>query len=183
MIAGGVSKRLSLWTFILLTRKAPTWSITIMLGGKPYFLLMVLCWTYAMLKGGQPERIGATILAIGSGLTVAVLPSWASHVGPVEIGVLLVDTACLAAFAVLALRADRFWPIWVSALVGVGALGHLARWFDGPEISTRVYAMSLAIWSYPMLALIAIGTLNHQRRVALQAVARSYQTIAPRARA
>lgn len=150
-----------------------------MLGGKPYFILLVLCWTHAMLKGGLPERIGATILAVGSLLTVAAVPSWASHGGSVEIGVLLVDLVCLAAFAVLALRADRFWPIWVSALVGVGALGHLARWFDGPEISTRVYAMSLAIWSYPMLALIAIGTFNHQRRVARQ-TASARDVIAPR---
>lgn len=139
----------------------------------PYFMVLVLCWTYAMLKGGQPERIGATLLAVGSLVTVAVVPSWAGHVGPVEVGILVVDMACLAGFAALALRADRFWPIWVSALVGVGVLGHLARWYDGPEISTRVYAMSLAIWSYPMLALIAIGTLNHQRRVARQAASPS----------
>jgi hypothetical protein len=137
-----------------------------MLGGKPYFILMVLCWTYATLKGGLPERMGATILALGSALTVGIAPSWARHVGSVEIGILFVDIACMAAFAALALRADRFWPIWVSAFVGVGALGHLARWFDGPEISTRIYAMSLAIWSYPILALIAIGTLNNQRRLA-----------------
>lgn len=154
-----------------------------MLGGKPYFILLILCWIYAMLKGGPPERIGATILALGSFLTVAALPNWAGHVGSVEIGVLLVDVVCLAAFAVLALRADRFWPIWISALVGVGALGHLARWFDGPEISTRVYAMSLAIWSYPMLALIAVGTLNHQRRVARQAAPPPCEAIAPRAKA
>lgn len=155
-----------------------------MLGGKPYFMLLILCWAYAMLRGGPPERIGATILALGSFLTVAALPNWVRHAGSVEIHVFLVDVACFAAFAVLALRADRFWPIWVSALVGVGALGHLARWFDGPEISMRVYAMSLAIWSYPMLALIAIGTLNHQRRVAQQQAAPpSSQAIAPRARA
>jgi hypothetical protein len=153
------------------------------LGGIPYSTVLVLCWTYAMLKGGQPERIGATLLAGGSLVTVAVMPGWASHVGPVEVGILLVDMACLAGFATLALRADRFWPIWVSALVGVGVLGHLARWFDGPEISTRVYAMSLAIWSYPMLALIAIGTLNHQRRIARQAASPPCEAIAPRARA
>jgi hypothetical protein len=153
-----------------------------MLGGAPYTILLILCWTHAMLKGGPPERIGATVLALGSFLTVAALPNWVGHVGSVEVGILVVDLTCLAAFAVLALRADRFWPIWVTALVGVGALGHLARWFDGPEISTRVYAMSLAIWSYPMLALVAIGTFNHQRRVARKA-ASSCGLIAPRARA
>jgi len=153
------------------------------LGGLPYLMVLVLCWTYAMLKGGPPERIGATLLAGGSLVTLAVMPSWAGHVGPVEVGILLVDLACLTGFAALALRADRFWPIWASALVGVGMLGHLARWFDGPEISTRVYAMSLAIWSYPMLALIAIGTLNHQRWIARQAMPPRPEAIAPRAKA
>jgi hypothetical protein len=137
-----------------------------MFSGKPYFVLLVLCWGYALLKGGRPERIGATIIAVGSVFSVAFMPIWIDRVEAVEIGILLVDLVCLAAFAALALRADRFWPIWVAALVGVGLLGHLARWYDGFEISMRVYAMSLAIWSYPMLAAIAIGTFNHQRRMA-----------------
>jgi hypothetical protein len=153
-----------------------------MLGGKPYFVLLVLCWVYALLKGGPPERIGATVLAVGSALTVAIVPSWVGHSGSVDIGVLLVDLVCVAAFAGLALRSDRFWPIWVCALMGAGVLGHLARWYGGPEISTRVYAMSVAIWSYPMLALIALGTFNYQRRLA-----RQYPSppppIAPRAKA
>ncbi len=137
-----------------------------MFGGKPYFVFLVLCWGYALLKGGRPERIGTTIIAVGSVFSVAFVPRWVARAEAIESGILLVDLACLAAFILLAMRANRFWPIWVSALVGLSVLGHLARWYDGFEISMRVYAMSLAIWSYPMLALIAIGTFNHHRRAA-----------------
>ena len=66
-------------------------------------------------------------------------------------------------FCVLAVRANRFWPIWVSAFLGMGVLGHLARW-AGPDVLWYAYAVVLTIWSYPILAIIAIGTFNHQRR-------------------
>lgn len=154
-----------------------------MFGGKPYFVLLVLCWMYALLKGGRPERIGATILAVGSVLSVAFVPVWAGRAARVETGVLLIDLLGLVACVALAMRADRFWPIWVAALLGVGALGHLARWYDGSDISMRVYAMSLALWSYPILIIIAIGTFNHSRRVAREASSRSPSAIAPRAKA
>ena len=45
-------------------------------------------------------------------------------------------------------------------------------------MTPRAYYVSIVIWSYPILALIAIGTLNHQRRVA-----RQRRAIAPRERA
>jgi len=52
----------------------------------------------------------------------------------------------------------------VSALLGLGVLGHLARW-AGPDAIPWAYAVVLTIWSYPILAIIAIGTFNHQRRL------------------
>ena len=82
----------------------------------------------------------------------------------VEFGVFIVDVLVFVAFIVLALRANRFWPIWVSALLGLGVLGHLARW-AGPDVIPWAYAVVLTIWSYPILAIIALGTFNHQRRL------------------
>lgn len=137
-----------------------------MLQGRLYYVLLVLCWMYALLKGGLPERIGAALLAVGSTLTVAVRPSWRGRFGSLELGIVLIDAVCLVLFALIALRADRFWPIWVSALVGVGLLGHLARWYAGTDVIPWAYGVSLTIWGYPMLVALAIGTFNHQRRVA-----------------
>lgn len=134
-----------------------------------YFALLAACCAYAFAAGGGPERWGATILAVGSVLTVAVIAPLPLRFRSVEVEVVVIDILCFAVYTVLALRADRFWPIWVSALVGVGALGHLGKWYGGPEIGRWPYAFAIAVWSYPMIALIAIGTLNHQRRAAARA--------------
>jgi hypothetical protein len=79
---------------------------------------------------------------------------------------LLIDVVTFALFCLIALRADRFWPIWASALLGLGLLGHLARAAE-PDLFWWAYAVSLTIWSYPILALIALGTWTHRRRAQL----------------
>jgi hypothetical protein len=132
-----------------------------------YFFLVLLIGVtaYALVAGGAPERIGAAVYVAGTEATHLVL---ATHVGhrwlQVETGVFIVDVVTLLAFAALALRSDRFWPIWVSALLGLAVLGHLARWWMGGEIVWYAYAFVSTIWSYPILAIIALGTWNHQRR-------------------
>ena len=132
--------------------------------GKLYYVLLVLCWTYALLRGGLPERIGATILVIGSQLTWAAASAGAARFESVETGVLLVDVGALLAFLALALRADRFWPLWVAALQILGTAGHAVKFTD-PEVIRRAYAFILAFWSYPMLSLLVLGTWRHQRRI------------------
>jgi hypothetical protein len=129
-----------------------------------YYALLALCLIYALRSGGPPERIGAAILAVGSVISMALVLGRADHHRSVEIGVLLIDVACFAAFTILALRADRFWPLWVSALAGLGVLGHAGRLSLGPDIGRGAYIISLVLWSYPILVVIAIGTFNHHRR-------------------
>jgi hypothetical protein len=130
-----------------------------------YFVgLLVICAIYALAAGGSPERIGAAAYALSVAATYLVLWSESSEWRTVEFGVLIIDALVFAAFTFLALRADRFWPIWVSGLLGLGLLGHVAR-LAGPEIIPWAYAVVLTIWSYPILALMALGTFNHQRRL------------------
>jgi hypothetical protein len=61
----------------------------------------------------------------------------------------------------------------VTALLGLGVLGHLAR-LVGPDTFWWAYAVVLTIWSYPILALFAVGTFLHQRRLALHGADRSW---------
>jgi len=133
-----------------------------------YLALLVLCWMYALFGGGVPERIGTTIMVVGSALTLVASSGPPYHFASVEIGILIVDAAAFLAFAVLALRADRFWPIWAAAFAALGVLGHLARWYAGTDVTPRAYYVGIVLWSYPILALTAIGTLNHQRRAVLR---------------
>ena len=126
--------------------------------------LMLACCAYAFIGGGAPERIGAAIFLIGSVLTYVALETSPIDFRGVEVGVFIIDVVVFAAFVLLALRANRYWPLWMSALLGLGVVGHLAMLLH-PRVIPWAYAVVLSIWSYPILALIALGTRDHQRRL------------------
>jgi len=140
-----------------------------------YLSLLIACCGFAYLRGGAPERIGAAIMAIGSFLTVAALSTLAERYRSVELGVFLVDVATLFALLVLALRANRYWPLWVAALQLVATTAHAVKLVD-PEVIRRAYAFALVFWSYPILLLIMLGTWRHQQRLAKFGVDRSWSS-------
>jgi hypothetical protein len=130
-----------------------------------YYSLLIPCWAYAVFRGAPPEQAGATIMMAGSLLTTFTPTAFDHKAGAVLSGILIFDIAAFIGFVILAVRADRFWPIWVSALAGLGVVGHVARWYGGDLVTPRAYIVGIVIWSYVILALLAIGTRNHQRRV------------------
>ena len=140
-----------------------------------YFLaLLVACTVYALWAGGTPERIGAGIYALSVAATFLIVTAQPHHPWlNLEVGAFIVDAVTFVIFIVIALRADRFWPLWVSALLGVAVLGHLARMVM-PDTFWRAYAFVLSFWSYPILALMALGTYRHRRRVAHKGADRSW---------
>lgn len=125
---------------------------------------LLICAAYAAIAGGGPERIGAAAYTLSVAATHLILWSHSSEYDAVEFGVLIVDVLVFIIFAILAVRANRYWPIWVSALLGLGVLGHVARW-AGPDVIPWAYAVVLTLWSYPILAIIAIGTYCHRQRL------------------
>ena len=143
---------------------ADKWSHHAMFNTFSYLALLVACCVFAFLRGGAPEKIGAAIIAAGSILTFAVMPTSAASYHFVRLDAFVIDVACLVAFTILALRAERYWPLWVAALQIIGIAGHAIKFAD-PDVIRRAFAFALAFWSYPMLLLIALGTHNHQRRL------------------
>ncbi len=129
--------------------------------------LTALCCGYALLRGGAPERIGAAIIIVGSLLTVALGSAWADRFEYVEVGIFLVDVVVLIAFVALAVLADRYWPLWVSALQAIGVLAHVARALE-PNLMPWAYGVALAMGVYPMLLLLALGTWRHRSRMAVE---------------
>jgi hypothetical protein len=126
-------------------------------------LLAVLC-LYAWWKGGAPEKIGAAIFAVGTILThiAAAAPPFRYH--SMEHGIFVVDVAAFLAFLLLALCAHRFWTLWVTGLLGVAIVGHVAMLLS-PGVLPWAYRVALSVWSYPILALIGTGTMLHQKRL------------------
>lgn len=143
-----------------------------------FVALLLACTAYALVAGGGPERIGAATYALACTATYLLISARPGPWQNVEFGVLVIDVATFAGFCILALRAERFWPVWVSALLGLGVFGHLGRWVE-PGISRWAYAVALTIWSYPILAILAVGTWAHRRRVAQFGADKSWSSIRP----
>jgi len=129
-----------------------------------FLVLLVATFVYASTFGGAPERIGAALYAAACLLTFVVASALPYRFHAVEIGIFVIDLLLFGAFVALALRAKRYWPLWVSALLGIGVLGHLAMMLR-PQVVAWAYAAMLSIWSYPILILVCLGTLAHRGRM------------------
>lgn len=134
-----------------------------------FYTLLLLACGYAGARGGAPERIVAATLMAGTIATWAVAigvgGSRTGHFYHVEIGILLVDAAMLAVLLAVALAADRFWPLWLTAIHSFGVVGHVAKAID-PAILSNVYQAAHAFSAYPGLILLIAATRAHRRRLA-----------------
>ena len=69
---------------------------------------------FAFLRGDEPERIGAGAYALGS-LAALLVQDDSRLYGP-QWGMMVVDAILLGAYAALAWKSRRAWPVWVGAL-------------------------------------------------------------------
>ena len=127
-----------------------------------FLALLVFCTAYGLARGGRPERVAAATMLVGCVLTWAVNSPLAIRYASVELSILMVDVAMLLIFATVALTSDRYWPIWVTALQLLVVLAHIARLAD-PDMLRSGYGFVMAVWSYPQLLAIALGTRAHHR--------------------
>jgi hypothetical protein len=102
-------------------------------------------------------------MAIGSVLSVVVTPQLGVRFRDAELGIMIVDAAVLVAFLVVALRSDRFWPLWAAAFQAVAIATHVAA-VANPQVFWFAYALAQGFWAYPMLLAIVIGTWRRHKR-------------------
>ena len=111
--------------------------------------------------GGFDERFAAGAFVVAT--LVSRLVNHSGY-GSTEMGVLMVDVALLATLLVLALRSDRFWPMWATAFQLVGTTVHVASMTESSTYAWA-YAVGLIFWSYPvMIALMAGSWLEARYR-------------------
>lgn len=127
-------------------------------------LLFMVC-AYALWRGGMPERICAILLFTGVLLTVVAAPAvhWANS--GVEWGVFAVDVVTLIGFTAIALHANRFWPMWFTAVHSLSVLAHATKAL-APEVSPLFYATLAMGSAWPLLIILGVGTWRHRQRVA-----------------
>jgi hypothetical protein len=133
-----------------------------------YNALLIGACGYAWFRGRRDERITAATCVIATVASFALLTQL--RFSGVELGVLAVDLATLAVFVAVALRSERFWPLWVSGLQLTASVTHLLKLVE-PSLMPFAYAAAEAVWSYPILIILAVATWRVGR----------YQQLPPRA--
>jgi hypothetical protein len=129
-----------------------------------YWTLLALTCGYALARGRADARIVAAVCMIASVVTAFVLSAWQRRYSGVETGELVVDIVTLSAFVFVALRSDRFWPLWVAGLQLTTSMSHVLKALD-LGLMPQAYAAAEKFWSYPILLILAIGTWRGHRRM------------------
>jgi len=117
---------------------------------------------YALLYGRQDAKIVGAMCIAASIASLAV----ASRYSGVEIGVLAIDLLTLAVFLFVALRSDRFWPLWISGLQLTTTIGHVLKAIQ-LDLVPIAYAVALRFWAYPILIILAVATWRSRRGLEL----------------
>lgn len=126
-------------------------------------LLVVVC-TYASWKGGAPERISAVaFLVAASGTALFTLKELHRFVR-LEGSLLAIDIILLGVLLWLALCSTRWWPL-VMAGIQIDDIAVHAMRIVAPETLQMAYLYGAALWSYPMLLILAAATWRHRDRV------------------
>jgi hypothetical protein len=128
-----------------------------------FWALLLLTCGYALWRGRKYEQLAAVICIAASIISVLARAPLHQRYAGIEVGDLIVDAAVLLAFVTIALRSDRFWPLWVAGLQLTLSLSHLFKVIQ-PNLVPIAYAAAERFWSYPTLIIIAIGAWRQHRR-------------------
>ena len=94
--------------------------------GAPVFLtLLVLSCGYGLWRGDRDVRIVAAACMLATLATHFAIAPLRERYASVEEGLMVIDGLMLLVFVTVALRSDRFWPLWVAGLaLGFGLAHH-----------------------------------------------------------
>jgi hypothetical protein len=121
-----------------------------------YHLILASICGYALWRGKFDERVTAIVCLVATLATRLALSPTAQRYSSLEEGVLIVDSITFLAFVYVALRSDRFWPLWVSGLQLTTTLAHFMKAIDA-SLFPQAYAAAGRFWGYPILLILAIG--------------------------
>ncbi len=125
-------------------------------------LLLVTCG-YALWRGRKYEQLAALTFITATVVSVLARSPVHERYVAVEQSDLLIDSCVLAATIAIALRSDRFWPLWVAGLQLTIGMSHLLKWLQ-PDLLPLAYAAAERFWSYPTLMILFVGAWRQHRR-------------------
>lgn len=118
-----------------------------------FFTILGSCGI-AFRWGGRDERIAAVGFLVAVVATNLMSDGSYSHT---ERGVLVIDVTMFFGLLVLALRSDRFWPMYAAAFQLVGMMIHFASMSQTGDFAWAYY-VALIFWTFPVCIALAAGT-------------------------
>jgi hypothetical protein len=115
-----------------------------------------------LMRGGKPERIGISLIVIGSVLSVIFASDLGLRFRRTETSIFAIDLIMLVAFVALALSSNRFWPLWVASFQAITVLTHFAVAVL-PNSVPKGYSILQGFWVFPMFGAILLGTYGYQK--------------------
>ncbi|HVM23146.1 MAG TPA: hypothetical protein VM308_07605 [Sphingomicrobium sp.] len=132
-----------------------------------FWTLLIVTCSYALWRGRKYEQLSALIFIAASVASVLLRgPAEQTYLG-VEGGDLVIDLMVLAALVAIALRSDRFWPLWVAGLQLTISMSHLLKAIQ-PDLLPLAYATAERFWSYPTLLILFVAAWRQHRRTRQQ---------------
>ncbi len=122
---------------------------------------VVIACGFALWKGGKPERIGGAAMLLAWIIQPFTVDTkdWLDP----QYAAFATDAPLLAVLVWLALRGDRWWPMWASAFQFLGMLMAVIIAVD-PRVRPLAYMTALGLWSYLAVIALVVGTWREARR-------------------
>lgn len=125
--------------------------------------ILLLTFGYALLHGRSDERVAAGVCLFATLATQFVIPPAEVRYSYLDFELILIDIVVLGAFVAVALKSERFWPLWIAGLQLTISISHVLKAID-QDLLPRAYAAAAVLWSYPILLIIVVGTWRSHRR-------------------
>ena len=116
---------------------------------------------FAFIAGGMPERATAVVFLTAATASFVVLRD---HALAFDVKLVWIDIATFASLVAIAVRANRFWPLYISALQLLTVGVHGAKLYD-PQLADWMWIGASSKLAYPTLILLTIGIVRHRQRI------------------
>lgn len=124
-----------------------------------FYVLLAGSCGYGLWRGTRDAKTVALICLAATAATHVAMSGYRS----VEVDILVIDFMTFGGFAWVAMKSDRFWPLWVAGLQLTTSIGHFLKLFEADMVPIA-YAVALRFWSYPILIILAVAVWRSCRR-------------------
>jgi len=125
-------------------------------------ILLITCG-YALWRGRKYEQLSALVFITASVASVVARAAVNERYLAVARSDLVIDSLVLIALVAIALRSDRFWPLWAAGLQLTISMSHGLKAIQ-PDLLPLAYAAAERFWSYPTLIILFVGAWRQHRR-------------------